>query len=156
MTVVSTAPDARPHLKTASHLFRPVYCLSVVLAGTFIALAPASFAPAVRVAAGATAITAALVLSPSVAEARRFGGGRSFGGFGRMRSFGARSFSRRGLGRGYSRGFAGRRGLGGFGLGMGLGMLGGWGFGGLGLFGLGRMLLFPLILFFILRMMSRR
>ena len=143
-------------MKTASYLFRPVYCLSVVVAGAFIALAPASFMPVARGAVGASVITAALALSPSIAEARRFGGGRSFGGFGRMRSFGARSFSRRSYGRGYSRGFAGRRGLGGFGMGMGLGMLGGWGFGGLGLFGLGRMLLFPLLLLFILRMMSRR
>ena len=143
-------------MKTASYLFRPVYCLSVVVAGAFIALVPASFTPVARGAVGASAITAALVLSPAIAEARRFGGGRSFGGFGRMRSFGARSFSRQSYGRGYSRGFAGRRGLGGFGMGMGLGMLGGWGFGGLGLFGLGRMLLFPLLLLFILRMMSRR
>ena len=143
-------------MKTAPYLFRPVYCLSVVVAGAFIALAPGSLTPIMRGAMGASAITAVLVLHPSIAEARRFGGGRSFGGFGRMRSFGARSFSRRSHGRGYSRGFAGRRGFGGFGMGMGLGMLGGWGFGGLGLFGLGRMLLFPLILIFIMRMMSRR
>ena len=143
-------------MKTALYLFRPIYCLLVVVAGAFIALAPASFTPIARGAVGVSAVTAALVLSPTIAEARRFGGGRSFGGFGRMRSFGARSFSRRSYGRGYSRGFAGRRGFGGFGMGMGLGMLGGWGFGGLGLFGLGRMLLFPLLLLFILRMMSRR
>ena len=143
-------------MKTTPFLFRPAYCLSVVVAGAFFALASVSSTHIVRGAVGASAITAALVLQPSIAEARRFGGGRSFGGFGRMRSFGARSFSRRGYGRGYSRGFAGRRGLGGFGMGMGLGMLGGWGFGGMGLFGLGRMLLFPLILFFIMRMMSRR
>ena len=141
---------------TAPNSFSSVYSLCVIIAGALVALAPVSSAPVVRGAMGASAITAALAIQPAVAEARRFGMGRSFGGFGRMRSFGARSFSRRGYGRGYSRGFAGRRGFGGFGMGMGLGMLGGWGFGGLGLFGLGRMLLFPLILILIMRMMSRR
>ncbi len=143
-------------MKTTPYLFRSVCYLSAVVAGAFITFASVSLPPIVRGAVGISAITAALVLHPSIAEARRFGGGMSFGGFGRARSFGARSFSRRSYGRGYGQRSAGRRGLGGFGMGMGLAHLGGWGFGGLGLFGLGRMLLFPLILIFILRMMSRR
>ncbi len=78
-------------------------------------------------------------LAPSIAEAARFGGGRSFGfrgggGFGRSRSFG-RS--------GYSRGFRG----GGFGLPFMMGM----GFGGFG-----GSFLIPMILFFVLRMMIGR
>lgn len=136
------------------YLVRSVCFLPLIAAGAFMAHAPSSLPPLARGAAGFSAI--ALVLHPSTAEARRFGGGRSFGGIGRARSFGARSFSRRSYGRGYGARFSGRRGLGGFGLGMGLGMLGGWGFGGFGLFGLGRMLLFPLVLLFILKMMSRR
>lgn len=114
-----------------------------------MAPAPASLPPLARGAAGLSA--AAIALQPSAAEARRFGGSRSFGSFGR-----SRSFSRRSYGRGYGGRLSGRRGRAGFGLGMGLGLLGGWGFGGFGLFGLGRMLLFPLVLLFLLRMMSRR
>ncbi len=103
---------------------------------------------------GAAALTAAAVgalVSPPDAEARRFGGGRSFG------FRGSRGFSRSFSGRssfGRRSGFGYRRGFGGFGLpflmGMGLG-----GFGGFG-FGLMQMLFIPLILFFVLRMISAR
>ena len=145
-------------LSTVARLISPALARRFLLAG--LLLAP--FAPHVRLplraAVPAAVLTAGILVQPLLAEARGFGGGRSFG-FRGSRSFGgfgrSRSFSRRSsFGRGY-----GRRGIGmGLGLGMGLGMLGGMGFGGMGygLFGLGRMLLFPLIMFFILRMMSRR
>jgi uncharacterized membrane protein len=104
-----------------------------------------------RAAVTASALVVSTLAFPADAEARRFGGMRSFGfrgsrGFGRRSAFGRRS----GLGRGGGY----RRGFGGFGLpfmmGMGLG-----GFGGFG-FGLMRMLFIPMILFFVLRMMSAR
>ena len=108
----------------------------------------------VRAAVTASALAVSTLAFPAGVEAARFGGMRSFGfrgsrgfsrGFGRRSSFGRRSGFR---GRGY------RRGFGGFGfpflMGMGLG-----GFGGFG-FGLMRMLFIPMILFFVLRMMSAR
>lgn len=142
-------------LKTALPLLRSVCCLPILLTGGIIAPAPAALPPVVRGAVAFSGAFAAAALRPSVAEARRFGGGRSFGGFARSRSFGRRSFpGRSGPARRVGRGFSGRRG---FGLGMGLGLLGGWGFGGgWGFPGLGQMLLLPLILLFVLRIMSRR
>jgi uncharacterized membrane protein len=125
---------------------------AIALLSAFL-IRPIFHAPVRSVVVAAVAVTA-LVL-PADAEARRFGGGRSFGfrgsrgfsrAFGRRAAFGRRSGS--GMGGGY------RRGFGGFGfpflMGMGLG-----GFGGLG-FGLLRMLFIPMILFFVLRMMSAR
>ncbi len=105
----------------------------------------------VRSAVTVSALAVSTLALTADAEAARFGGMRSFGfrgsrGFGRRSAFGRRS----GLGRGGGY----RRGFGGFGLpfmmGMGLG-----GFGGFG-FGLLRMLFIPMILFFVLRMMSAR
>jgi uncharacterized membrane protein len=104
-----------------------------------------------RAAVTASALTVSTLALTADAEAARFGGMRSFGfrgsrGFGRRSAFGRRS--------GFGRGGGYRRGFGGFGLpfmmGMGLG-----GFGGFG-FGLMRMLFIPMILFFVLRMMSAR
>ncbi len=110
-----------------------------------------------RILVRSVVMTSALAVStlalPSDVEARRFGGMRSFGfrgsrGFGRRSAFGRRS--------GFGRGGGYRRGFGGFGMPFLMGMgLGGFGFGGFG-FGLMRMLLMPLILFFVLRMMSAR
>lgn len=80
-------------------------------------------------------------LAPAVAEAARFGMGRSFGfrgsgGFGRSRSFGRSAY---------------RRGYGGGGFGFGLPFMMGMGFGGFG-----GSFLIPLILFIVLRMMIGR
>lgn len=132
-------------------LWNKTFFLIAVLSAVLIRAnmaAPRLIAPG-ALAAGTLAVTT--LAFPADAEARRFGGGRSFGfrgsrGFGRSSSFGRRSsFGGRS---GY------RRGFGGFGfpflMGMGLG-----GFGGFG-FGLLRMLFIPLILFFVLRMMSAR
>lgn len=101
---------------------------------------------------GTGAIVTATLALPADAEALRFGGGRSFGfrgsrgfsrGFGRSSSFGRRSS--------FGRGYGYRRGFGGFGFPFFMGM----GLGGFG-FGLMRMLFIPLVLFFVLRMMSAR
>lgn len=126
--------------------------LSLPAAVLLALLMRAGGAPPRPVALATATLAAAALAYPPDAEARRFGGGRSFGfrgsrGF--SRGFGRRTpFSRRsGLGRGYGY----RRGFGGFGLPFFLGM----GLGGFG-FGLMRMLFIPLILFFILRMMSAR
>ena len=99
-------------------------------------------------------VAAVMILAlPSDAEARRFGGGRSLGFRGSRGLFrrsgssfrpgGGRSFY--GRGSGYRRSYYGGFGVPFFGFGMGYGM-----------FGLGRLFLFPLILFFVLRMMSGR
>lgn len=85
---------------------------------------------------------------PAEAEARRFGGGRSFG-FRGSRGFGRRSFGGRS---GYTRGYRSARRPyygGGFGFFPFLGF-------GYGLFGLGRLFLMPLILIIILRLMRAR
>lgn len=126
--------------------------LAMALLSAFL-IRPIFYAP-VRTTVVAVVALSTLAL-PANAEAARFGGMRSFGfrgsrgfsrGFGRRAAFGRRSGF--GMGGGY------RRGFGGFGLpfmmGMGLG-----GFGGFG-FGLMRMLFIPMILFFVLRMMSAR
>ncbi len=149
------APGKSKPLIAKISLWNKAFFLVAVLSAVLIranSAAPRLLAPG-ALAAGAFAVTT--LAFPADAEARRFGGGRSFGfrgsrgfsrGFGKRSSFGRRS------------GFGGRsgyrRGFGGFGfpflMGMGLG-----GFGGFG-FGLLRMLFIPLILFFVLRMMSAR
>jgi len=105
-----------------------------------------------RVLAGAAlAVPAAILLAPAAAEARRFGGGRSFGFRGSRGLFG-RSAGGGGLFRGrsaYGRGYGGYR----RGFGMGFPFFFGFPFFGFGLF---RMFLIPLILFFVLRAMRSR
>jgi uncharacterized membrane protein len=133
-----------------------VWNMALLLAAVFSALlirpnVPISHAP-LRVGVALTAAAVGALVSPPDAEARRFGGGRSFGlrgsrgfsrGFSRKSSFGRRST--------FGRGFGYRRGFGGFAFPFFMGM----GLGGFG-FGLMRMLFIPLILFFVLRMMSAR
>ncbi|MEE9274621.1 MAG: hypothetical protein V3V62_04875 [bacterium] len=123
----------------------------LLLAGALLLPAPAY--TLVRGAALFSAAAAVMLAAPAPAEAARFGGMRGFG-FRGSRGFSRRSFGRSAFGRGSRRSGFGGLGMG-MGLGMGLGMGMGMGYGGFG-FGLGRMLLFPLILLFVLRLMRGR